>query len=482
MADAVTEPKTNPVPLAVDLDGTLIRSDMLWESFARLLRHKPFSALLFPIWWMQGRAYLKQQIAARVEVNPAALPYHVEFLAWLREQKRDGRKLVLATASDIKMAKPVADYVGMFDEVMASDGKTNLRDNAKRLALEKKFGIRGFDYAGNSSVDLGVWPGAREAIVVNASASLAQRAGQCTKLGPTFLNDSSKFAALVRVLRPHQWVKNLIVFLPVITSHQLTFWPLLGALGAFAAFCLCASGVYLLNDLMDLDADRQHPTKCRRPFAAGQLPLQVGLVLSPALILCGAYIASELTANLVWLLLVYVIATTAYSLQLKRVALLDVFILAGLYTSRLIAGHLVTNIEFSSWLLMFSMFIFLSLALMKRFQELRQVRELNRAEVQGRGYTAGDLELVATLGLVSGSLAVLVLALYVNSPQVQLLYKHPVELLLVCPLLLYWIARVWFLAHRGQMNADPTAFALRDWPSYLIGALTFIVMWLATGH
>jgi len=482
MAAVVTETKSTLVPLAVDLDGTLIRSDMLWESLVLLLRHNPFTALLVPFWWMRGRAYLKQQIAARVEVDPASLPYHGEFLVWLREQKRTGRKLVLATASDIKMAEPVASHVGLFDEVMASDGRTNLRDNAKRVALEKKFGVRGFDYAGNSSVDLGVWPGAREAIVVNASDSLAQRAGQCARLGATFLDKSSKFAGVVRVLRPHQWVKNLIVFLPVITSHRLDFWPLLAAFGAFAAFCLCASGVYLLNDLMDLDADRQHPTKCNRPFASGRLPLQVGLVLSPLLVLLGGVIASQLSGSLVWLLAVYIVTTTAYSLQLKRVALLDVFILAGLYTLRLIAGHSVTNIDFSSWLLVFSMFIFLSLALMKRFQELQLVRGLNKPDVEGRGYSSGDLELVATLGLVCGSLAVLVLALYVNSPQVQLLYKHPIVLLLVCPLLLFWIARVWFLAHRGRMDADPTAFAVKDWVSYAIGALTLFVMWLATGH
>ncbi len=482
MPSAVTESNNNPVPLAVDLDGTLIRTDMLWESFVRLLRQNPFAALLVPFWWMRGRAHLKQQLAARVQVNAAALPYHEEFLGWLREQKRYGRKLILATASDIEMAKPVAAHVGLFDEVMASDGQTNLRDNAKRLALEKRFGARGFDYAGNSSVDLAVWDGVREAVVVNASQSLADSASQRAKVGKTFLSTDSKAAALMKCLRPHQWVKNLIVFLPVITSHQLVFWPLLSAFGAFAAFCLCASGVYLLNDLMDLDADRQHPSKRNRPFAAGTLPLQAGLVLSPLLLLGSACVALCVEPKLLWLLVVYTAATTAYSLQLKRVALLDVFILAGLYTSRLIAGHLVTGIEFSAWLLMFSMFIFLSLALMKRFQELRQVREQHRAEVSGRGYTSGDLELVATLGLICGFLSVLVLALYVNSPQVALLYKHPVLLLLVCPLMLYWIARVWFLAHRGQMHDDPVVFAIKDWVSYAIAALTVGVMLLATGH
>ena len=465
----------------MDLDGTLIRSDMLWESVARLVRQSPLAALAIPFWWLKGRAHLKQQLAARVQVDAASLPYNEEFLDWLKEQKRNGRKLILATASDIAMAQPVADHVGLFDEVMASDGKTNLRHAAKLRALTEKFGERGFDYAGNSPVDLGVWAGTREAIVVHGTDRLAQRAARRTKVGKVFPNKPSGFAALAKSLRPHQWIKNLIVFLPVIASHRLTFWPLLSAFGAFAAFCLCASGVYLLNDLLDLDADRRHPNKCRRPLAAGQLPISVALVAAPVLLLFSGIVAWQVTSGLMWLLAVYFIVTTAYSSYFKRVALLDVFILAGLYTSRLIAGHLATGIVYSAWLLMFSMFIFLSLALMKRFQELHSVRAQNGHEVKGRGYTAGDLELVTTLGLVSGFLAVLVLALYVNSEQVVKLYAHPTLLLLVCPLLLYWISRVWFLAHRGQMHDDPVAFAFKDWVSYFIGALTLVVMWLATG-
>jgi 4-hydroxybenzoate polyprenyltransferase len=470
------------VPLAVDLDGTLIRSDMLWESVVRLVRQNPLAALAIPFWWMKGRAHLKQQLAACVRVDPASLPYNEEFLDWLKEQKRGGRKLILATASDIAMAKPVADYLGLFDEVMASDGKTNLRHAAKLRALTAKCGERGFDYAGNSSVDLGVWAGTREAIVVYGTDSLARRAAQLTKVGKVFPSKPAVFAALLKSLRPHQWIKNLIVFLPVITSHRLTFWPLLSASGAFVAFCLCASGVYLWNDLMDLDADRRHPGKRQRPLASGALPLSAGLVAAPVLLLLSGIVAWQVTTDLVWLLTLYLVATTAYSWYFKRVALLDVFILAGLYTSRLIAGHLATGIEYSAWLLMFSMFIFLSLALMKRFQELQSVRAQNGQAVQGRGYTAGDLVLVTTLGLVSGFIAVLVLALYVNSEQVVKLYAHPTLLLLVCPLLLYWISRVWFLAHRGQMHNDPVAFAFKDWVSYFIGALTLVVMWLATGH
>lgn len=483
MPPAPDTARPNPVPLAVDLDGTLIRSDMMWESLARLLRENPIAALATPLWLLKGRAHLKQQLAARVQVDPTTLPYSEEFLEWLRDEKRAGRKLVLATASDLKMAEPVAKHIDLFDEVLASDGKTNLRDNAKLAALTKKFGERAFDYAGNSSVDLDVWKGTNAAVVVNGSSSLPQRAAQCTNLGRTFPSNWSSAAMLIKALRPHQWIKNLIIFVPVLTAHKVGDSAILAkAALAFVAFCLCASAVYLFNDLLDLDVDRHHPTKRHRPFASGRLPLQFGIFGAPALFALSVALAALLSLPFVAVLVGYLICSTAYSWRLKQIALLDVFLLAGLYTVRLVAGHVATEVAWSAWLLVFSMFIFLSLALMKRFQELQSVHEQNGNALKGRGYSAGDMELVTTLGLVSGFIAVLVLALYVNSEQVVKLYAHPTLLLLVCPLMLYWIARVWFLAHRGQMHDDPTAFAFKDWVSYAIGALTLVVMWFATGH
>jgi 4-hydroxybenzoate polyprenyltransferase len=483
MSPVAPETQSTLVPLAVDLDGTLIRSDMMWESLARLLREKPFAALAVPFWWMRGRAHLKQQLAAYVQVDATTLPYTEDFLAWLREQKNARRKLVLATASDVKMAEPVAKHIGLFDEVLASDGKTNLRDHAKLAALTKKFGERGFDYAGNSSVDLDVWKGSHAAVVVNGSNGLAESAKAKTAVAQIFPSNTSPFRELLRCLRLHQWIKNVIIFVPLLTAHQLgNLQTLRQAALAFAAFCLCASAVYLLNDVLDLDADRHHPTKRHRPFARGTLPLQVGLFGGPALLLAALGVGLLLSLSFAAVLLGYFVVATAYSLRLKQIALLDVFCLAGLYTLRLVAGHVATGIAWSAWLLVFSMFIFLSLALMKRFQELQSLRQKNGGEVKGRGYTAGDLQLVTVLGLVSGFVAVLVLALYVNSDHVVKLYAHPTALLLACPLLLYWIARVWFLAHRGQMHDDPTAFACKDWVSYAIGAATLAVMWLATGR
>ena len=481
-APITTTTRESQIPLCVDLDGTLIKTDMLWESLVRLLRRNPLWLVLVPFWWIRGRAVLKQQIAARVNVDVAALPYNGLFLEFLRDAKRQGRRLILASASDHDLADAVAKHVGLFDEVLASDGRRNLRGDHKLETLIARFGDRGFDYAGNASVDLAVWKGSREAIVVNAGRSLTRQAARIAKVGNYFPPKASPLLALLKALRPHQWVKNLIVFVPVITSHQMSFWPMLAGAAAFTALCLCASAGYVLNDLMDLDSDRHHPVNRRRPFASGNLPLSLGLLLVPLLLTASAFVAWQMTKPFVALLGFYFVVTTVYSSHLKRVPLLDAFVLAGLYTLRLIAGHVVTGIAYSAWLLVFSMFIFLSLALMKRFRELRTLRQQNEMDAKGRGYTVDDLELVATLGLVSGYLAVLVLALYVNSPQVLELYQHPLLLLLICPLLLYWISRVWLLAHRGQMHTDPVLFALKDWPSYVVGALTLAVMWLATGR
>jgi 4-hydroxybenzoate polyprenyltransferase/phosphoserine phosphatase len=470
------------VPLAVDLDGTLIRTDMMWESLVRLLRRNPFKAFLSLFALLRGRALFKQLIAAQVQVDPANVPYHAAFLDWLKNQKAAGRKLVLATASDRHMAQPIATHVGLFDDVMASDGKINLRNAAKRRALNDRFGERGYDYAGNSHDDLGVWPAAREAIVVNASTSLAQKAAAITKVGATFLDHTSRLKSLTRALRPHQWIKNLILFVPVLTAHQLDDQvTVIRAVLAFLAFCLAASAVYLLNDLLDLDSDRHHVTKRNRPFASGDLPLQYGLIGTPVLLLGALGLALSLSPKFALVTALYFIISTTYSWHLKQIALLDVVFLAGLYTLRLVAGHVATGIAWSNWLLAFSMFIFLSLALMKRCQEIQSVRENNGHEIKGRGYTAQHHNSVVILGILSGIAAVIVLGLYVNSAQVVKLYRHPTLLLLACPLLLVWIGRVWRLTYHGRMHDDPTAFAFKDWASYVIGALTLLVMWFATG-
>ncbi len=471
------------VPLCVDLDGTLIKTDLFAESMVRLLKRNPLYIFLIPFWWMKGRAFLKFQLGMRVQLDVAALPYCEPLIEFLREEHRRGRPLFLATASDRKLAQPVADHVGLFDDVLASNGEHNLRGTRKLQAMEQRFGPAAFDYAGNSSVDYPVWEGSRQAIVVNARKAVTEHAHRLADVSHVFNERRTPIKSIIKTLRPHQWTKNLIVFVPLLTSHQLN-QPLLlaNALMAFVVFSLCASAVYVLNDLLDLDADRHHPSKRLRPFAAGELSLPTGVALVLGPLAAGGALALLLPKTFAVVLALYFLLAASYSWRLKQLVLLDVFFLAGLYTMRLIAGHEATGIVYSFWLLAFSMFIFLSLALVKRYLELLALRQENKHDAKGRGYTANDLEMVATLGVASGYLSALVLALYVNSEQVVKLYAHKTLLLLICPLLLYWISRVWLIAHRGLMHDDPIVFALKDTTSYAIGILTLIVLWLATGH
>jgi 4-hydroxybenzoate polyprenyltransferase len=478
------EPPHDPVPLCVDLDGTLIKTDLLWESVVHLLHHRPLELFLLPWWLLRGgRAYLKHQIAQHTHVDVSALPFNDAFVQYLQAEKKSGRQLILATAADRELSLHVCQATGFFSDVLASYGKKNLRGRAKQETLTARFGTHQFDYAGNSTADLPVWQHARHAIVVNARRHLATRAAQLTVVAGTFLATGSRLKALARALRPHQWLKNLILFVPLLSSHQLTQWTLLcKALVGFISLSLAASAIYVLNDLLDLDADRHHVTKRQRPFAAGDLPLWVGLLITPAFITASFALGTLLPGEFLVVLACYVACAAGYSYWLKKIVLLDAFTLAGLYTLRLVAGQAATGIICSHWLLMFSMFIFLSLGLVKRFQELRSIRQLNQAQIFGRGYLALDLELVASLGSGSGYLAVLVLALYANSPEALVLYRRPELLLLICPLLLYWISRIWMIAHRGQMHEDPVVFALRDRVSYLIGTLALGVLWFAAGH
>lgn len=465
-----------PIPLCVDLDGTLIRTDLLFESALSLLRRNPFYVFAFVVWLLRGRAHLKREIAQRAEVDPAALPYDERVVDWLREQKGQ-RPRVLCTASDAALAQGVAAHLGLFDEVLASDGTRNLAGRHKAEALRERYGEKGFDYAGNEYRDLHIWKHARRAVVVNANAGLARAASDCCEVERVFEASGGGLRTWIKALRVHQWLKNLLVFLPLFTSHRvLETTTTLNCILAFLAFGLCASGVYLLNDLLDLDADRRHPRKRLRPFAAGTLPLWSGLVAAPLLALAGLALALTLSLPFAGVLLCYYVLTLAYSLRLKRIVMLDVIVLAALYTVRIIGGAVVIGGGLSFWLLAFSMFLFLSLAMLKRYTELRTLIGSGKSEASGRGYAVDDIALIQSLGGASGYMSVLVLALYINSTASEALYRHQQVLWLLCPLLLYWISRVWLIAHRGHMHDDPVVFALVDRVSRVILALCAIVV------
>ncbi len=470
-------PLSTEPPLAVDLDGTLTRTDTLYESFLLLLKKNPLLALLVPLWLLRGKAHLKSELARRVLPDAATLPYDSALLDFLRAEHARGRRLLLVTAADRRIADRVASHLGLFERVLASEGGVNLRGARKLARLQEVLGPD-FHYVGNEHDDLVLWRACSGALVVNASPAVLRAAKALGCPVQVFSGPRASARTWLKAVRVHQWAKNLLLFVPLLAAHRaMDLQSVAHAVLGFIAFSLCASSVYVLNDLLDLEADRLHPTKRKRPFAAGLLPLKAGLGLAPLLLLAGFGLAvAFLPLDFVLLLASYYAVTLAYSLYLKQVMVLDVLVLAGLYTVRILGGSLAVGVPVSSWLFSFSMFLFLSLALVKRLSEVRRMRLANQEVAHGRGYFAGDLEQLGQLGTSSGYLSVLVLALYISSAEVRQLYTHPTRLWLLCPVLLYWVSRVWLLAHRGEVNEDPLVFALKDKVSYAVGAVAALVV------
>lgn len=470
------------VPLVVDLDGTLILTDALHESALQMVRDKPLSSLRMPFWLVKGKSGFKREIADRTHINVASLPFNEPLIAWLREQKAAGRTLVLCTASDSSIASAVADHVGFFDAVMASDGRTNLSGSSKADSLVGRFGLRGFDYAGNANVDMAVWKVARHAIVVNASKSVSARAQALGNVSQVWPTPAGKPLALwLRALRVHQWLKNLLLFVPLIAAHQIQDPQAIATLAiAFLAWGLCASSVYVANDLLDLESDREHPRKRRRPFAAGSLPALYGVVAVPILAGLSLFLASTVGPTFLSWMVVYLALTWAYSLSLKRAALLDCIALAFLYTLRIVAGSVAIALPVSFWLLACSAFLFLSLAFVKRYAELIVQRNAGKTNAHGRGYTTDDAPIVQSLGVAAGYTSVVVLALYLNSATVILMYDTPELVWATVPILCFWVSRMWLCAARGEMHDDPLVFAFKDRVSVIAGSLFCAVLLLAS--
>lgn len=469
-----------PVPLFVDLDGTLIKSDLLIESLMSMARTSPAALLLVPFWLLRGKAYLKQRLAERATVFPERLPYHRELLAYLEEEGAHGRPLLLASASNGRLVAAIAQHLGIFTAWIGSDATRNLAGRAKLAAIEELAQGRPFDYAANGRVDIPIWQAARRAIIVGGSERLVRSVRRTTQVERVFSSPAQRLAVFLGALRWHQWLKNLLIFIPLVVAHQLTEPVLLAqALVAFAAFSMVASGTYLLNDLLDLDSDRLHQTKRHRAFAAGALSPLVGVVAAPALLIAGAALCVLLPVDFALWLGVYLVTTVAYSLRLKRVIVLDVLTLAGLYAVRILAGGAAVGVEPSFWLMGFSMFMFFSLALVKRYSELRNRPDDGRV-IAGRNYRVQDASMLGQLGASSSLMAVLMLALYIDSDNVVELYSRPALIWLICPIMLYWGGRIWLLTARGHVDEDPVVFAAKDARSYLLAGLVGAVLWVAT--
>lgn len=447
-------------PLVVDLDGTLCRTDTLHEMLLREVAHDPAMLRHLPGWLSDGRAALKARLADRGVLNTSELPLNAAVIDLVRQARAEGRTTVLVSAADQRQVDAVAEATGLFDAAHGSDGVRNLKGPEKAAFLRGLYGDRGFDYVGDSSADVAVWQAARTAITVGAPERLRREAEAAADTAEHIGREGSRGRAMLRAMRPHQWSKNALLFLPLLAAQEPGALPqvILG----FLAFCLTASAVYVINDLLDLAADRAHPRKRNRPFAAGDLSAATGLAMASGLILVAALLGTA-TGNpfFIAVLAVYLVLTFAYSLALKRLLMIDVLTLAGLYTIRIVAGGAAGGIDLSPWMLGFSMFLFLSLAAVKRQAELTDQLQTGRAST-GRAYETEDLPVLRGIALSAGQSAILVLALYLSTSTVRELYAFPGLLWLVCPLLLYWILRMVMKTHRGEMTDDPIVFAATD--------------------
>jgi 4-hydroxybenzoate polyprenyltransferase len=478
----LVEPPASPIePLCVDLDSTLIATDLLQESLIRYLTGNPLRIFQVVFWLLKGRPWLKKQLAQRVVVEPDTIPWRNEVLEVLRRKKLSGRNLYLVTAANRNQAAALVHHLGLFEDVFGSDESHNLKGRNKAAFLREKFGARKFDYAGDARADFPVWADAQAGMVVGSVGRIKEAQAINPRLEPVILEKQKWILSVARLMRFHQWSKNLIIFVPVITAHLLTnlrieFFSIL----AFASFCCMASAAYICNDLADIRHDRLHCSKKHRPLASGEISLLTGAVVTVLLIAASFVFALFLPLAFLSVLVLYFTSTLAYSLYLKSILLADALTLACLYTVRLLAGHAATKIPLSIWLLAFAMFIFFSLALAKRLAEIKNLL-LSAKEpwIRGRGYHVDDLPALLTIGIASGVTSVLVLVLYITSPEVRELYDQPVVLLLLAPAFLYWIGRIWIMAQRGCLNEDPIIFALKDKASYVVVAFAFLVMAVA---
>jgi 4-hydroxybenzoate polyprenyltransferase len=464
-------------PLFVDLDGTLIKTDLLIESAFFLLKRQPWMLLVMLYWLAFGKARLKEEIALRSTLDFSVLPLQKEFVEFLRNEAKNGRTLYLATASDRRLALPVAERLGIFKQVLASDGQHNLKGKKKLEAILTCCRDAAFDYAGNARVDLDIWAKARRAIVVNPDAGVVASLKKRRYVVQQIFDDRpSAVKTWMRALRVHQWAKNALLGVPILTAHAFNFSAIAEMAAAFTAFGLVASATYLLNDLLDLVSDRHHPRKCKRPFAAGNIGLASGILGMTVTFALGFALAVQLSDYFLFTLLGYLALTISYSFYFKRVVLVDVLLLASLYTIRIVAGAYAIEVPLSSWLLGFSMFIFLSLALVKRCTELMAMQRLARDTMKGRGYRVEDYPMLGAMGIAAGYISVLVLALFISDPQTAGKYTYPVLLWLLCPLMAYWVSRLWLKTSRGEMHDDPLVFSLKDQASWMV----FIIMMMVT--
>jgi 4-hydroxybenzoate polyprenyltransferase len=467
MATPQPEPVAPPgtasgAPIVVDLDGTLTPADTLAESVVALVKSSPMNLLRLPVWVLKGRSGFKESVASGVTIAAGRLPYSEPLLAYLRGERAKGRPIILATAAHRSIAERVSAHLGLFDSVLATEGGRNLKGSAKLDAIRKHVGDD-FVYAGDSRADVPIWNAAKAAVLVGVSGRTASLVSGRVPIERQFPREGSEARVWLRALRIHQWSKNLLVFVPLLTAFSFVELSKLVTISiAFLALSLAASATYIANDLHDLEADRAHPRKRLRPFANGRLSIVHGLVVATTSLLLAFLLAFAVSGGFVAMLLSYVVLTSAYSWLLKQQVVMDVLMLSLLYTLRILAGSVAVGIVPSTWLLAFSVFIFLSLALVKRCAELVTLGKMGAAGTRGRDYQVGDLVVLWPLGVGAAMSAVVVFGLFISAPDTHGRYATPSLLWLVAVGLVYWLARLWIKTCRGEMHDDPVIYAIKD--------------------
>ncbi|PHS68657.1 MAG: hypothetical protein COB23_08945 [Methylophaga sp.] len=467
-------------PLCIDLDGTLIKTDSLYESLLLLLKQNPFYCIIALFWIFKSKAYFKAKVAERVQLPPQSLPYNDDVIQYIQSQPSD-RLVLLITGSHISTAESIANHLKLFDEVIASDSTINMTRHNKCQYLVNRFGENSFEYVGNDMDDIFVWQSAKQVSVVSRDNQFLRQIQKKFTIEKIFLLPSPSIKDYLKAIRVHQWVKNTLIFVPFFLNQKLDDFDSLFRLAiCFICLSLLASGTYIMNDLLDLQSDRLNRYKRGRAFASGLIPIKQAVIMMAILTLLFIVMASLLPSNLVLLLLLYLVTTSLYSFYFKTAAMLDVCVLAGLFTLRIFCGIIAIQGPWSFWLLVFSMFFFLSLAFAKRFSELDNLQSESEGRAPGRGYYIEDKSMLKSFGTASGFISILVIALYLNSTKVSQMYAHPEILWLICPLLLYWIGRIWLITGRGQMHEDPIVFAIKDSVSLVTVCLCGAIVLIAT--
>lgn len=469
------------LPLCVDLDGTLSKSDTLHELLLLALKTKPWVLIKCLFWVFESKSIFKSKLSQEIELNPASLVYNQSIINYIQKE-RGSREVYLVTGSHQKTALSVSEHLGFFDGVLATDHEINLTGLQKRNALCARFGNNQYEYIGNESKDYSVWETAGLVSAVSSNEDFIKGVRSKYPEANVFREKSASLKDYLKAIRLHHWSKNALIFVPLLLDHRVfDFDAFILLIIAFLSFSMLASASYILNDLLDLHADRANPYKAKRAFASCLIPIQQAVYLMFGIVGCSIFLAAFLPLGFSLMAGIYALVTLCYSFKFKKVAIFDVCILASLFTSRVIAGAFAIGSGLSFWLLAFSMFFFLSLAIAKRVSELSNIAQRNGdVAAIGRGYSVQDIPVLMSSGIASGYISILVVSLYINSENVTANYVYPEVLWLICPLLMYWIGRIWLKTGRGEMSEDPIVFALRDSVSLKAFTLISLIVLIAS--